>query len=275
MIKCIFLFATTILFFSTEAQEKQKTYQLVWNDEFNSEGRPDTANWVYERGFVRNQEFQFYQTENAYCTNGNLVIEARKENKPNPGFLAGTKDWRKNRPTIDYSSACILTKGLHSWQYGRFELRAKIDISAGLWPAWWTLGNSGNWPGNGEIDILEFYRGMLLANVACMGSDLKPEWLSNRFSTDSLGGAKWASLFHTWRMDWDENGIELFLDDQQLLNAPMDKLNNKDGSGSQPFKQPHYMLINLAIGGQNGGDPSRTAFPARYEIDYVRVYQRK
>jgi beta-glucanase (GH16 family) len=154
-------------------------------------------------------------------------------------------------------------------------MRAKIDISNGLWPAWWTLGNEKRWPGNGEIDIMEFYRGKLLANIACLGSDRKAEWFSNRFSTDSMGGKKWADQFHIWRMDWDENGIALFVDGQLLNKVPIEKLENKDGSGFNPFKQPHYMLLDLAIGGDNGGDPSNTVFPNWFEVDYVRVYQKK
>jgi beta-glucanase (GH16 family) len=255
--------------------KKADNYRLVWADEFNTDGVPDTANWTYELGFVRNNEFQYYQKENVFCKNGMLIIEARKEAKDNPGYVAGSNDWRKKRPIIEYSSGCIITRKLQSWQYGRFEMRAKIDISNGLWPAWWTLGNEKRWPGNGEIDIMEFYRGKLLANIACLGSDRKAEWFSNRFSTDSMGGKKWADQFHIWRMDWDENGIALFVDGQLLNKVPIEKLENKDGSGFNPFKQPHYMLLDLAIGGDNGGDPSNTVFPNRFEVDYVRVYQKK
>ena len=154
-------------------------------------------------------------------------------------------------------------------------MRGKIDISSGLWPAWWTLGVSGGWPANGEIDIMEYYRKKLLFNVACLGSDRKAEWYSNTYSTDSLGGKTWASSFHIWRMDWDENAISLFLDDQLMNKVELSKVVNKDGSGRNPFKQPHYMLLNLAIGGMNGGDPSNTNFPRKFEVDYVRVYQKK
>jgi len=116
---------------------------------------------------------------------------------------------------------------------------------------------------------------MLLANIACMGSNGKAEWFSNRFSSDSLGGTNWASQFHVWQMDWDEHEIILYMDDQLLNKTSLDKLVNKDGPGFQPFKQPHYMLLNLAIGGQNGGDPTHTKFPNRFEVDYVRVYQKQ
>lgn len=248
-------------------------YKLVWSDEFNKDGPPDSSNWTYEKGFVRNHELQWYQPENARCENGKLIIEARREEKPNPNYVEGSSDWRKNRELIQYTSACLLTRGLKTWRYGRFEMKARIDISNGLWPAWWTLGNNRRWPANGEIDIMEYYRNKLLANIACLGKDHNAEWFSNKFDMDSLGGKQWSSKFHTWRMDWNENSIALYVDDHLLNKVPLDSLVNKDGSGFNPFKQPHYMLLNLAIGGDNGGDPVNTKFPKKFEIDYVRVYQ--
>jgi beta-glucanase (GH16 family) len=249
-------------------------YKLVWADEFNKDGVPDPSNWSYEKGFVRNNEYQWYQPENARVENGKLIIEAKRVAQLNPGYIAGSRDWRKNRDSIHYTSACLITKGLHSWQYGRFIMRARIDISNGMWPAWWTLGLHKEWPASGEIDIMEYYRKKLLANIACLGNDHKPEWFSNRFNIDSMGGKNWASKFHTWRMDWDEKFIALYVDDRLLNKVPLDSLVNKDGSGFNPFKQQHYMLLNLAIGGDNGGDPSQTSFPRKFEIDYVRVYQK-
>lgn len=254
---------------------KAEGYQLVWSDEFNNNGKPDSANWGYEQGFVRNEELQWYQPDNARCENGLLVIEAKREEKPNPSYAQGATDWRRKRQTINYTSSCILTRGKKTWQYGRFEIRAKIGISKGMWPAWWTLGVDKRWPANGEIDIMEYYKGKLLANIACLGKDRRPAWFSNTFKTDSLGGTGWADQFHTWRMDWTEEFIALYMDDQLLNKVNLDLLINKDESGFNPFKQPHYMLLNLAVGGMNGGDPSGTPFPQKFEVDYVRVYQKK
>lgn len=253
----------------------QDGYTLVWTDEFNGNGKPDSANWNYEYGFVRNEELQWYQPENASVGNGLLLIEARKEEKPNPAYKENSRSWRTNRSTIQYTSSCLLTRGKQSWLYGRFELRAKIGISKGMWPAWWTLGIDKGWPGNGEIDIMEYYGGMLLANIACLGSDRKAQWFSNTFKTDSLGGEAWASKFHVWRMDWTEEFIALYCDEQLLNKVTLDKLVNKDGSGFNSFKQKHYMLLNLAMGGMNGGDITGTTFPQKFEIDYVKVYQKK
>jgi beta-glucanase (GH16 family) len=251
-------------------------YQLVWSDEFNRNGKPDTTSWSYERGFVRNEEAQWYQEENARCENGLLIIEGRKEEKPNPRYEAGSRDWRRSRSSIQYTSSSINTRGKRQWQFGRFVMRGRIDISSGLWPAWWTLGVSGQWPRNGEVDIMEYYKGKLLANIACgTATPYRAEWFSNTFSVDSMGGKQWASQFHEWRMDWDSTAISLYVDDQLLNRTELPKLVNKDGSGINPFKQPHYMLLNLAMGGMNGGPLENTRFPNRFEVDYVRVYQKK
>jgi len=254
---------------------KDNEYKLVWADEFNINGVPDTSKWSYEKGFVRNNELQWYQTDNAICENGMLVIEARRENRPNPLYEEGSADWKKSRKNILYTSSSLNTRRKFSWQYGRFEMRGRIDISKGMWPAWWTLGDTKRWPANGEIDIMEYYRGSLLANIACLNSNgYSAKWYGKKYPTDSLGGAVWASKFHTWRMDWTETEISLFVDDQLLNRVDVDSLYNRDGSGFNPFRQPHYMLLNLAMGGMNGGDPSQTPFPNRFEIDYVRVYQK-
>jgi beta-glucanase (GH16 family) len=271
--------ALTIPAFS-QSEDAQKRYQkegyrLVWADEFNKNGKPDTSSWRYENGFVRNEELQWYQTDNVWCENGMLVIEARRETKPNPRYKKEATDWRGSREQINYTSSSINTRGLHSWQYGRFIMRGKIDVSSGLWPAWWTLGNAGQWPSNGEIDIMEYYAGKILANIAIGTSKrYNAEWYSVTKSIPALGGQEWASKFHIWRMDWTEKEISLFVDEELLLSVPMEKLGNKDGSNVNPFKQPHYMLLNLAMGGQNGGPLADTKFPNRFEVDYVRVYQR-
>jgi beta-glucanase (GH16 family) len=248
-------------------------YRLVWADEFNTDGRPDPANWTFEQGFVRNHEAQWYQPENAWCEGGKLIIEARKEHKPNPLYDSGSSDWRRKSPTIAYTSASLLTRGLHHFRYGRFEMRAKIDVSPGMWPAWWTLGEKGEWPSNGEIDIMEYYRRMLLANIATgTGKRYSPLWYSRRVPLDSLGSEAWAREFHVWRMDWDEKEIRLSVDGRVLLSKAVDSLANRDSAGLNPFRQPVYMIVNLALGGDNGGDLSKTAFPRRYAIDYIRVY---
>lgn len=250
-------------------------YALVWADEFNRSGNPDPKNWTYERGFVRNGELQWYQPENARVADGLLVIEARRERVPNTNFDPGSSDWRRNREFAEYSSASLITQGLHSWQYGRFEMRGRIDTRSGMWPAFWTLGVNGPWPHGGEIDIMEYYRGVLLANVAWGSAKrFEPIWATTRKPLASFANPAWPSEFHVWRMDWDERAIVLSVDGEQLNEVELTRTVNQDGTGRNPFRQPHYLLVNLAIGGTQGGDPSTTSFPARCEIDYVRVYQR-
>jgi len=250
-------------------------YKLIWADEFNKNGKPDPTVWKYEKGFVRNEEDQWYQEDNAWCENGLLIIEARKEARPNPTYIPGSKEWRTSREEITHTSSSINTSGRQSWQYGRFVMRGKIDVSAGLWPAWWTLGEKGEWPSNGEIDIMEFYKGKILANIA-VGTAVryKAKWYSTKKAVTELGGKEWASKFHVWRMDWTENYISLFVDDELMLKVDMADLKNKDAKGLNPFQQPHYMLLDLAMGGLNGGELGDTKFPNRFEVDYVRVYQK-
>ncbi|MCU0455707.1 MAG: glycoside hydrolase family 16 protein [Bacteroidales bacterium] len=142
---------------------------LVWNDEFNIEGVPDTTSWRYEIGFVRNQELQYYQKDNAKITGGRLLIEGRRERVRNLRYNPERNDWRSVE-YAEYTSSSIQTRGFHQWQYGRFEIRARVDTAKGSWPAIWTLGISGGWPAGGEIDIMEFYRAnnvpIILANYA-------------------------------------------------------------------------------------------------------------
>jgi len=248
-------------------------YKLVWSDEFDVDGRPSSANWRYENGFVRNEEDQWYQPDNATVQGGVLVIEARREQKLNPNYQAGSTDWKRNRQYAEYTSSSLISSGLHSWQYGRFEMRGRIDTRAGMWPAWWTLGNSGEWPSNGEIDIMEFYNGRVLANVACGTSTrYTAKWDSVTKAITSFNDPQWSSKFHVWRMDWDDTKIDLYLDDALMNTTNLADMLNPNGMS--PFMQPAYMILNLAIGGQNGGDPTNTTFPARYEIDYVRVFQK-
>ncbi len=251
---------------------------LVWNDEFNGSGKPDPGSWSYENGFVRNQELQWYQSDNANVKGGVLLIEGKKEQIKNPNYISGSSDWKLNRQYASYTSASIHSSGKRSWKFGHFEIRARIDSSKGSWPAIWTLGISGEWPSNGEIDILEFYRinntPSILANFA-WGTQTRwtAKWdgankpLSYFLSKDS----KWVQKFHIWTMDWNKDTIRLSIDGELMNETLLNITLNADGSN--PFLQPHYILLNLALG-SNGGDPSSSLFPINYEVDYVRVYQK-
>ena len=265
------------------AQEKE--YQLVWSDEFDVEGKPST-DWSYESGFVRNEELQWYQSDNAYVKDGCLVIEGRKECFNNPHYEVGSSDWRKNREFIHYTSSLLTTRFSQQFLYGRFEIRAKIPVASGAWPAFWLQGNKWEWPNNGEIDILEYYikdgQPSILAN-ACRGSSerWKGVWDSAviPFTHFTEKDPYWADKFHIWRMDWDKAFIRIYLDDELLNEIDLSKTQNQgyDGNTENPFTNDvsgfkYYLLLNLAIG-SNGGEPDDSQFPLRYYIDFVRVYQ--
>jgi beta-glucanase (GH16 family) len=255
--------------------QAQAEFELVWSDEFEVDGRPDPANWDYEHGFVRNEELQWYTPANASCDGRLLVIEGRRERVENPRYRPDGRDWRRNRQFAEYTSASATTRGKHEWLYGRFVMRGRIDTRAGLWPAFWTLGSARGWPGCGEIDIMEYYRGTLLANVAWLGPHGQPAWDDFKRPIGEFPDPDWPKKFHVWRMDWDRDFIRLYVDDELLNEVPLDTTVNNDSQRTNPLREPHYIILNLAIGGTQGADPAATEFPAKFEIDYVRVYQKK
>lgn len=239
------------------AQPSYENYKLVWSDEFDGSGLPDPKNWSYEQGYVRNNELQYYtreRSENARMEEGNLIIEARRDN------------WNGH----EYTAASLHTRGKREFQYGIFEIRAKIDVRKGSWPAFWTLGVSEEWPSNGEVDIMEYYNGALHANVA-WGSNER--WKAKWDSQTKAVGSEFAEDFHIWRMLWTEDRIELYVDDFHQNTTDLNQtINGNLATLSNPFHQKAYIMVNQAIG-SNGGDPSGTTFPIKYIIDYVRVYQ--
>lgn len=274
----------------TVKRTKAPTQQLTWNDEFDTGTKPNDAYWNYETGYVRNNEAQYYQPDNANISDGSLVIEGRKE-------TSGEHT---------YTSASITTLGKKEWQYGSMEVRAKIPTGSGAWPAIWTLGTSYGWPECGEVDIMEYY-GLMVSNwlysFAYPGGALTDnviweDWNgatglaalkmnnTNLTSLSSItgGDSSWKDSYHTWRMDWTENSISIYLDGTLEAGMPqaianISDLADKNGTvcsyTHNPFKQKHYLLLNLAMGGTWGGDVVDTNLPLRYYIDYVRLTQLK
>ncbi len=253
---------------------KMSGYRLIWSDEFNIDGAPDDNKWDFEQGFVRNKEDQWYQKENAICASGNLVITGRKEQKKNPNYISDSENWRFNREYINYTSASLKQKKPFAFKYGSVVVRAKITTQTGLWPAIWTLGITGKWPYNGECDIMEYYNSGLHANFAHGSANPhKPIWASAFTKMESLNNSNWDQSFHIWRLDWNENTMEIYVDDVLLNSVNLSDTVNLTDSFN-PFKQPHFLLLNLALGGMNGGKLTDTTFPSQYLIDYVRVYQK-
>lgn len=257
-------------------------YRLVWQDEFSEDGAPDPAKWGYEEGFVRNREVQWYQTQNAVCRDGVLVLTARPESRPNPTYEAASKHWGCQRKDITLTSGSVTTRGKFDFLYGRMEVRARIPAARGSWPAIWLHGDGRPWPECGEIDVMEFYERSgvrsILAN-ACWGSAKEgvSEWDTEvvPFTHFTAKDSLWATQFHLWRMDWDKDFIRLYLDDELLNEIDLSRTcNGGKPDGFNPLRTPMYIILNLAMG-SSGGKIDEAALPMRYEIDYVRVYQKE
>lgn len=293
---CRFLACTSVLVLSSHAQtfsvpgedvkQEEKIiekadytdYKLVWHDEFDQDGRPDPEKWNHETGFVRNQEPQWYQPENAACKDGMLIIQGKREKRANPAYDPKGQDWKTMRKEAEYTSSSLTTRGKFSWLYGRFEIRAKFNPTEGMWPAFWTKGVTESWPKCGEIDIMEYYKSTYLANL-CWGADKKggSKWSSTYTPLKWLEKKHpdWASSFHVFRMDWDEQEVRLYADDILLNKTSLETTINADyETVANPFRQPHYIILNLALG-RAGGDLSKLSLPQQFEVDYVRVYQKK
>lgn len=239
--------------------------QLVWSDEFDCDGAPDPEKWVYETGYVRNKEPQYYQKANAVCKDGFLTIEARMED----GRL---------------TSASIETKGKASFLYGRIEASMKIPTGPSAWPAFWTVGSTRHWPDCGEIDIMEFYRyggeASILGNgfwVAEDGENVLDDTGVVPFSYFTEQDPDWADKFHVWAMDWDEDLIRIYVDDTLVNEIDLSKTFNVGGKhiGENPLRQPQLLKLNLALRGRENDPVVEEALPMRFIIDYVRVYQKK
>jgi beta-glucanase (GH16 family) len=257
------------------------TWKVVWSDEFTRPGRPDPAKWGYETGFVRNLEPQLYRPENAWVERDQLVIEVRRERLPNPDHIPHHTNPNLARSHGDYTSASLTTRGKHSFLYGRFEIRGRIDTRRGLWPAFWFVGSEGRWPANGEIDLMEWYGDKLHAN-ACWGPDrARNTWNSRAYTIAEFEAlppsrgrprdqAAWSRDFHVWTMEWDERIIVLKVDGKVLNTIDVEAARV---NGAYPFRRPIHLIINLAV--RDLDKPWEGSFPARLEVDWVRVWQRR
>ena len=245
-------------------------YQLVWSDEF--EGTEiDKSKWSYDLGDGchisedlcgwGNNELEYYtdRTENAYINDGKLVIEARKEI---PFFMG----------QYQYTSARMLTKNKGDWTYGRVDVRAKMPIGRGLWPAIWMLPTEnkyGGWPKSGEIDIMEYlgHEPHRVFGTIHYGHDF---WRFNSQGLD-LEGETFADDFHVFTVLWNENCIQFQMDG---INIGEPNTRTTTLPTTYPFDQDFHLILNVAVGGNLPGNPDgSTTFPQKMEVDYVRVYQ--
>lgn len=242
------------LFFQNEAISQTQFTKLVWADEFNYKGLPDSSKWGYAVGGHGwgNNELQYYtekDTLNAKVENGVLKIIARKQKKENR----------------EYTSARLLTKNKFDFKYGRIEAVAKIPASAGTWPAIWMLGSTieqVNWPACGEIDIME-HRGIELNKI--FGTLHYPGHSGGKGNGKTLNIPTATSSFHNYAVEWNAIEIKFYIDNELYHTVA----NNE----SIPFNHNFFILLNLAIGGNFGGTVDPLFAIDSMEIDYVRVFQ--
>lgn len=273
---------TVPLFAEDSAADKYPGYRLDFAEEFDTGTAPDPSRWQFETGMRRNHEDQVYTTENATISNGYLVIEARKEKVENPDYQRYSSEWNKKNRYGEYSSASIILKNPYRYHYGVYEVRAKIPVGTGYWPAIWGCGDSYEWPYNGELDILEYYGDAIHANLA-WGSNTRwsATWSSKAPKMSEFEG-NFADSFHIWRTEWDHNSLRVYLDDRLINETNLDRTVNANPAqswynvdGYNPYRDPNNKFgvwLNLALGGDNGGSLTNTQFPAQYYVDYVRVY---
>lgn len=237
-------------------------YTLVWSDEFS--GKTLNSNyWVPETGNGSsgwgNNELEYYTNslKNIFVSDGNLIIEARKESQS--GF--------------DYTSARITTQNKESFQYGRIDIRAKLPVAKGIWPALWMLGsniNSVSWPACGETDIMELigtYPNTIYGTM---------HWASTNGSVASKGtnyvlpAGDFSQQFHVFSIVWAKDAISWYVDNKLYLTATKADV----GADNYPFNAAQFFIFNVAVGGNWPGSPDpSTAFPQRMFVDYVRVFQ--
>lgn len=238
-------------------------YHLVWSDEFLHDGLPDKKKWNYEVGDNGwgNRELEYYthaDTNNAIVKNGVLNIIARKE----------------KMGKSDFTSARLTTKGIADWTYGRVEARIKLPKGVGLWPAFWMLGSNvekAGWPDCGEIDIMEhvgYEPDSIYGTIHCGAfNSIKRNQKGGRLKVSNL-----YDDFNIYAIEWTPANIRFFVND-----IPFFEFSNLHKTSAEwPFDKPAFIILNLAVGGSWGGKEGvdEKIFPATYQVDYVRVFQK-
>jgi beta-glucanase (GH16 family) len=244
--------------------------RLVWSDEFSVPGAPDAANWVYEVGGSGwgNHELEFYCAPSATTA----PCDAKQPNASvrSDGYLhiAARRD-----AAGQWTSARMITRGLHSFQYGRLEARIKIPAGEGVWPAFWALSDTGQWPAGGELDVMEnIGKEPTIIHGSIHGTGFTGEPISTAFQLADK--TKFAAGFHTYGMIWSPGKIQCYVDDPSQPYATYTRASLPAGA-VWPFDASRfYLLLNLAMGGGWPGPPNAaTPSPSEMLVDYVRVYQ--
>lgn len=237
-------------------------YSLVWSDEFNGSSL-DLNSWNHEQGNGTggwgNNELEYYTNspKNSFLSNGNLIIEARKE--PIGGF--------------NYSSARMTTQNKKTFKFGRIDIRAKLPVSKGMWPALWMLGSnigSVGWPACGEIDIMELVGSFPSRVSATMHWKNSAGAHASKGTNYSINSGDFSQQFHVFSTVWVKDTIKCYVDDVLYLTVT----STDAGVANFPFNADHFFIFNVAVGGDWPGPPDNsTQFPQRMFVDYVRVFQ--
>ncbi len=244
-------------------------YVRVWADEFDTPGLPDPKRWAYDTSRNQagwyNEERQYYaaaRPENVRVEDGRLILTATAERLSDRADHGGQ----------DYTSGKIFTRGLADWRYGYVEVRAKLACGRGIWPAIWMLSSdeAGGWPMMGEIDIMEHVGW----DPGRVHGTLHTGAYNHVAKTQKGAHVMLADVcdaFHIYQLDWNADRILIGVDGRAYMRFEND---GKRDRATWPFSSPHYLILNVAVGGwggQHGIDPA--AFPASMEVDYVRVWQ--
>jgi beta-glucanase (GH16 family) len=235
-------------------------FTLVWNDEFDS-NQINQNNWSFESGNNNgwgNNELEYYtsSTNNAFVSQGNLIIEARQES--NNGFA--------------YTSSRMKTQNSKSFTYGRVDIRAMLPKGQGIWPALWMLGNNittVNWPTCGEIDMMELLgqQPNTVYGTIHWGANYNEEQSIGTHYT--LSNGSFDQQFHVYSLIWRQDSISMAVDNQQYFAVSRSQV-----TSPYPFDNPFFFIFNIAIGGNWPGNPDgTTVFPQRMIVDYIRVFQ--
>lgn len=269
MIAPIILVACATLYTLVNKTESvnEKYSTLIWSDEFDYEGLPNTSKWSYDIGDGcpnicgwGNEELEYYtedRIENAHVSNGTLKICLKKE-----VYESRT-----------YTSARLSSKGKGDWRYGRFEIRAKLPSGLGTWPAIWMLPTDwkyGGWPRSGEIDIMEKVGYATDTIVASAHTEAYNHSIGTHKNAEIFIPDN-EDVFHTYVLEWDASEYRVYVDDTLFFTFKDEGI----GSEGWPYDQKFHLIMNIAYGGHWGGKKGLDddALPVTMEVDYVRVYQ--
>jgi beta-glucanase (GH16 family) len=249
--------------------EKQKNgvpekYTLIWSDEFDYEGLPDSGKWVYD---TEGNDAGWGNSEAQYYTKGRLENAAVKD-----GILS-IKAIKKDTLGKEYTSARLLSKA--DWQYGKIEVRAKVPAGRGTWSAIWMMPggwsfNDGNWPDVGEFDIME-HVGHDQGIIHASAHSKDYQWQKGTQKTNTIKISDASENFHSYIWEWNADLVKAYVDDSLYFEYQNEGL----GISKWPYDKPFYLILNVAVGGAWGSMQGidESAFPQTMEVDYVRIYE--